>query len=491
MRSHLRTIVILLALGACSGSEPVTGPDPAEVVNFDPMFDVTAPADGGTCPDVYYEHTELLGNGATVTWTNVIAGFDYDLSTDYLAQIQWSVEDGSGAYVDFTTRNGPNTWTPRSGNNGSVDGMMSAGVPDAGSVPITVSMDPMKSVGGSGNGGDDPDDWSGWKGSGHFWLRLDVENGEGEIESVKLGVNFHFEDPADGFEPRCPGTDPGAPIPPPPPPSSPVTEYTVGGTMSGLTGTVSLLNNGGNALSVSSNGSFTFLTSLGDGAAYAVTVGTQPDGQTCEVTSGSGTIASANVTDVSVACSDVPPPPPPPPAIEYTVGGTMSGLTGTVSLLNNGGDALSVSSNGSFTFLTSLGDGAAYAVTVGTQPDGQTCEVTSGSGTIASANVMDVSVACSDVPPPPPPPPPSSTVFYAADIQPYFNSNCTSCHQGNNPPKGVNLTSYEQLVASDVVVPSDPNASVLVQQLEDGHRSQSASDITMIRTWIQEGAQKN
>ena len=48
-----------------------------------------------------------------------------------------------------------------------------------------------------------------------------------------------------------------------------------------------------------------------------------------------------------------------------------------------------------------------------------------------------------------------------------------------------------KVMASDVVVPSNPNASVLVQQLEGGHRSQSASDITMIRTWIQEGAQNN
>ena len=32
----------------------------------------------------------------------------------------------------------------------------------------------------------------------------------------------------------------------------------------------------------------------------------------------------------------------------------MSGLSGTVGLLNNGGDDLSVSSNGGFTFPTSL-----------------------------------------------------------------------------------------------------------------------------------------
>jgi hypothetical protein len=78
----------------------------------------------------------------------------------------------------------------------------------------------------------------------------------------------------------------------------------------------------------------------------------------------------------------------------YTIGGTISGLSGTVVLQNNAGDDLSRSANGSFTFATGLGDGAAYAVTVLTQPAGQTCTVSSGSGTVASANVTNVSVAC-------------------------------------------------------------------------------------------------
>lgn len=80
----------------------------------------------------------------------------------------------------------------------------------------------------------------------------------------------------------------------------------------------------------------------------------------------------------------------------YTIGGTVSGLTGTVVLQNNAGDDESVSSNGSFTFDTSLSDGAAYTVTVLTQPSGQTCTATNGSGTVASANVTNVSVTCTN-----------------------------------------------------------------------------------------------
>ena len=78
----------------------------------------------------------------------------------------------------------------------------------------------------------------------------------------------------------------------------------------------------------------------------------------------------------------------------YSIGGTVTGLSGTVVLQNNGGDDLSVSSSGPFTFSTPLADGATYNVTVKTNPSGQTCTVSGGSGTVASANVTNIAVAC-------------------------------------------------------------------------------------------------
>ena len=168
----------------------------------------------------------------------------------------------------------------------------------------------------------------------------------------------------------------------------PPTTYTIGGTVSGLTGTgLVLQDNSGNNLAVSASGSFIFSTAVASGAAYSVTVLTQPTGQSCTVTSGSGT-ASANVTNVQVSCSNLPP-------TTYTIGGTVSGLTGTgLVLQDNGGNNLAVSASGSFTFSTAVDNGAAYSVTVLTQPTGQSCTVTSGSGT-ASANVTNVQVTCS------------------------------------------------------------------------------------------------
>ena len=164
------------------------------------------------------------------------------------------------------------------------------------------------------------------------------------------------------------------------------TTYTVGGTLSGLSGTVVLQNNAGDDLSLTADGAFTFATAVADGAAYAVTVLTQPSRQTCSVASGSGTISGANVTSVSVVCS----------ADTYTVGGTLTGLGSgkTVVLQNNAGDNLTLSATGSFTFTTAVADAAAYAVTILTQSSGQICTVTNASGMVNLANITNVTVTC-------------------------------------------------------------------------------------------------
>jgi large repetitive protein len=168
--------------------------------------------------------------------------------------------------------------------------------------------------------------------------------------------------------------------------TSPCT-YTIGGSVSGLASgqSVVLQNNGGDDNTVNANGAFTFATPVNSGSAYAVTVLTQPTGQTCTVSSGSGT-ANANVTTVSVSCV----------TNTYTIGGSVSGLASgqSVVLQNNGGDDNTVNANGAFTFATPVNSGSAYAVTVLTQPTGQTCTVNNGSGSNVTANVSSVSVTC-------------------------------------------------------------------------------------------------
>src|ERR1700761_9045679 len=80
-----------------------------------------------------------------------------------------------------------------------------------------------------------------------------------------------------------------------------------------------------------------------------------------------------------------------------TIGGTISGLTGKVILQDNAGDNLSVTANGAFTFGTPLNNGAAYSVTILTQPLGPTCVVANGSGS-ATTNVTSVTVSCTTDP---------------------------------------------------------------------------------------------
>jgi uncharacterized repeat protein (TIGR03803 family) len=83
----------------------------------------------------------------------------------------------------------------------------------------------------------------------------------------------------------------------------------------------------------------------------------------------------------------------------YSVGGTVSGLSGSdLTLINNETDALSVSSNGPFTFTLTSSGGGTYSVRIATQPSGQVCTVTNGSGVIAHASITSVNVACATGP---------------------------------------------------------------------------------------------
>src|SRR3984957_3983906 len=91
-------------------------------------------------------------------------------------------------------------------------------------------------------------------------------------------------------------------------------------------------------------------------------------------------------------------------ASTFTVGGTVTGFTSgtSITLLDNGGDALTLTntsnaSSENFVFATRLAGGAAYSVTVQTPPEGETCSVSNGSGTIGSANVTNVKISCAAV----------------------------------------------------------------------------------------------
>ena len=149
-----------------------------------------------------------------------------------------------------------------------------------------------------------------------------------------------------------------------------------------------LANNAGNDLTVTGNGGFTFPNHLGGGAAYAVTIQSQPvnPSQICAVTNGTGTVSTVNVNSVVVSCT----------TNFYTVGGVVSGLSGSGLVLQaNGGNNLAVTGSGPYTLAT-LASGSNYTVTVMTQPinPSQTCTVANDAGVIGGANVTNVAITC-------------------------------------------------------------------------------------------------
>ncbi len=182
-----------------------------------------------------------------------------------------------------------------------------------------------------------------------------------------------------------------------------VLSYTIGGTVTGVVGTgLKLQNTGGEQLPITANGAFTFVNQVPTGTPYTITISAQPTGptQTCVITNGtaSGT-ATSNITSVAVTCS----------AVTYSVGGTVLGLAGkhtmpgtnapltdnSFQLQDNGGDNLTVTQNGTFTFGTPVALNGHFAATVFTPPSTQNkpCWVFQYTG-VVTANVTDIQVDC-------------------------------------------------------------------------------------------------
>jgi 6-phosphogluconolactonase (cycloisomerase 2 family) len=191
----------------------------------------------------------------------------------------------------------------------------------------------------------------------------------------------------------------------PPPPSA---TYSVGGTVTGLAGSgLVLTSDFGGDLAVSASGSFMFNIQLLNGSTFNVGVKTQPASsppQFCQTANGTGTVAAANVTSVSVTCAN-----------GFTVGGTVSGLVGSGLVLaicrpRGGGSGygaqyfcsspLQVSANGAFTLggvFPAMYSGPKF-VRITQQPSSPTqpCVVGNSQILIQSANDTNVTVACSE-----------------------------------------------------------------------------------------------
>ena len=107
---------------------------------------------------------------------------------------------------------------------------------------------------------------------------------------------------------------------------------------------------------------------------------------------GCATLGAQSSAVVTLLDDDEPPPP------TFTVGGTVTGLTGTGLVLEDRANGLDLTptGNGPFTFPLSFTAPRPYDVRVKTQPLNplQTCSVTNGTGTISNANITNIAVDC-------------------------------------------------------------------------------------------------
>lgn len=187
-----------------------------------------------------------------------------------------------------------------------------------------------------------------------------------------------------------------------PPEDVPPVEYTLKVDVSGLTsGTLKLRNNINlNSLDVTADGLHTFsqVITENDGYDYDVRIMAQPAGQTCTLT---GDVATATA-DVTVMATCAPNGPP-----TFSISGTVAGLPLgeyvtlrlTYGALNTTEDLI-VNDNpmvdpDTFQFTAGLIDGAAYSISVQTNPVSATCSVDSGgSGNVSSADITNVTISC-------------------------------------------------------------------------------------------------
>lgn len=91
-------------------------------------------------------------------------------------------------------------------------------------------------------------------------------------------------------------------------------------------------------------------------------------------------------------------------------------------------------------------------------------------------------------------------VSFSSDIYPLVERRCIKCHGGEFPSEGLNLESYEGLIAGSqngqVIIAGDSSNSLLFEKIENGEMPKRGSDLTaeqieLIRQWINEGALNN
>ena len=95
---------------------------------------------------------------------------------------------------------------------------------------------------------------------------------------------------------------------------------------------------------------------------------------------------------------------------------------------------------------------------------------------------------------------PSTDVSYAKDVRPILESRCATCHMGEFVSAGLDMNTYESLMAGSqngpVIVPGDAGDSLLVEKITEGKMPKRGPKLTpaqiqTITDWINAGAPNN
>ncbi len=266
------------------------------------------------------------------------------------------------------------------------------------------------------------------------------------------------------------------------------TTYSISGTVSGASGSVIwelrkdgiFFNDGGNG-----NGDVSFTSAMEAGSDWSVVIESAPSGQTCAINNGSGTL-TANVTTVSITCSDIVVGP-----TTYSISGTVSGASGSViwelykdgAFFNDGGAA-----NGSATFTSAMPSGSAWTLSINSAPSGQTCTISNGSGTL-TGNVSNVAITCEDeVVTPPPTPGEALYDFSGLNLDPELPAGFTPIAPQASPidPSGNIASLYAQLAAQQqeaIFAPIPDELTRSVDNITTGN-SYQITETTATYDWL-------
>ena len=178
-------------------------------------------------------------------------------------------------------------------------------------------------------------------------------------------------------------------------------KFTIGGHVEGLAYPGLVLTTGKQDITVSppakagDDVNFSFPDQIEYGEVYDVSVKNDPLHQTCQMHPQARTNTAGLVAEIHaiVYCS----------INQFTVGGTISGLTADGLVLANGSSLAdgrsalpaSVAKDAtSFTMPDRVPYGVTYGITVLTQPAGLTCTVANPSGTMGDAKVENITITC-------------------------------------------------------------------------------------------------